>query len=237
MRHLKDITNLSNEAIAWQMKIPRETVRNILHQTTGAVIGNRASMAKGEKTGRPKKYTEEQINFMIQHATKNRENRHKTFTDLARDMTFPIDRQVSARLLAEKGYKLYVAEKKPELSQQNRDARLKFAIEHKDEPIDGHFDGWLFSNEMYYVLGPTERVIHVVRKSDERWHPDCVEYAQPEQVRIMFWEVIAYNVPCSECSLFLWEEETPEEQAEIIAMLERENEELEKSLDINPNWY
>ena len=63
----------------------------------------------------------------------------------------------------------------------------------------------------------------VIRKADEKYHPDCMNRKRQGEVKIMVWGAIIYGVPPADCPFYIWEEETEEEKIQSIAILEAEN--------------
>lgn len=65
---------------------------------------------------------------------------------------------------------------------------------------------------MYLNVGDHYGLEIVLRRVDEEFHEDCVDEKRADQVRIMFWGAIAYNVPCKDCPYVVWEGEKAHEK-------------------------
>ena len=190
------------------------------------------------RTGRPPTFDKLQCAAVIEIATRNASQRRKSYAQLARELDFEISRFTVSRVLQDSGYSQHIPRTKPFISEKNMVHRKAFSDELKDKPVNGYFDGWISTDEMYLLVGEHYGPERVIRKADEEWHPDCVSLKHPGQTRIMFWGAIAYQVPCSASPYFIWEEETLEEKELAAEMLEEENRIAEESVrEASQNWY
>ena len=190
------------------------------------------------RSGRPPRLTASMKLEVIATGTRNATQRRKSFAQLAREMPFSIHRTSLAKILQNAGYDRHIPRKKPHISGKNIEKRKEFSDSLKDKPVEGCFDGWIASDEMYLLAGSHYGPERVIRKADEEYHPDCIELERPGQVRLMFWGAIAYNIPCSESPFFVWEEETAKEQELALEMLAEENRAAEEEVqEAQKTWY
>ena len=235
------LANIGNE-----VDLPLSTVHDIVQYSLRNAGENKentnplepVNIRPSKSPGRPVTFSSQQRQTVIYLATKDASNRRKSFKLLARECPFHISNVWLARILREAGYTQHIPRAKPHLTSTNQKKRYIFSTEYKDRPLIGFWDGWIFTDEMYFVVGSHYGPERVIRNKDEEYHPDCVDRERPGDVRLMFWGAIAYNIPCLECPFYIWEEETPDEKAKATMILAEENRKAEEAVkEAKENWY
>lgn len=98
-----------------------------------------------------------------------------------------------SEMLSEKaGFSRRVARRKPPISERNRQARLRFAIEH----IGWTVEDWkkiLWSDETW-VNGDPHTKTYVIRRAGEEWDPTCIVERHRRRKGWMFWGCFHNNV-------------------------------------------
>ncbi|PUU73228.1 hypothetical protein B9Z19DRAFT_1069159 [Tuber borchii] len=87
---------------------------------------------------RPRKFSDEDHPTVVQYATRNRAQRHKSFALLAKELPFSIYRTQVAIVLKKQGYSLHIPCIKPAVSQPNYEARHRFCEENRTKPVEGY---------------------------------------------------------------------------------------------------
>lgn len=129
----------------------------------------------------------------------------------------------------EAGYRQHIPCRKPNLSVKNIEARYNFAVKLKNKPIAGSWDGWIWTDEMYLIVGAHYGPERVIRNGNEKWDDECVDRERPAQVQIMFWGAIIYNVACKDCPYFIWEKGAEAEKEAAATILSFQPASVEKA--------
>jgi transposase len=181
-----------------------------------------------KRPGRPKKFSEEQKSAVVTLATRNREQRRKSFTQLARECEFEISRQSLAAILAEQGYSRCIARRKPRIVPENQEKRLRFSRKHDNQEVVGFWDGWIWTDEMSRKVGKHYGLDLVIRNPEEEYHEDCLTEERQGDVTIMFWAAIIYGIPCAECPYHVWTIETEAEKEEAKEQIAEWNTKIDR---------
>ena len=229
-------TVASQAKVAKAMGVHRHTVARILHNAYENAAENKENrdpladenLQTKKRTGRPQRFGVTEREKVVQIATNDASARRKSFTLIARECSFKISNVTVARILDAAGYKQCIPREKPFLSEPNTQKRLAFALARVSKPIEGYWDGWIWTDEMSLIVGTHYGPERVLRRADEEYHPDCLNLKRPGETTVMFWGAIIYGIPPSECPFFIWEKETEEEKVEAEAILKEENKEIEK---------
>lgn len=116
-------SGLSERAIAKQLMLPKNSVRNILmhHEKTGKVEAQ-------SHPGRKRVVTSQDETHLRRLATAHRRQTMETITSLWNEATGKgYCKKTCARVLKRLGYSLYAAKKKPALSKKQAKSRLMWA--------------------------------------------------------------------------------------------------------------
>ena len=224
--------------------LSRSTASSIYqHATTVAAKENQDPLADSSlivkpHTGRPPKFSSAQRQQIVSFATSDASHRRCSFKQLARQAPFPISDVWLARILKQAGYDLHIPRAKPALSKPNQVKRLEFSMDKREKPVQGYWDGWIFTDEMHFVVGSHYGPERIIRNKEEEYHQDCVDLERPGEVRIMFWGAIIYGVACKNCPFYIWEEESKEEKEAAVEVLAEENTSAEEAVkELRQNWY
>ncbi|KAG0636979.1 hypothetical protein HOY80DRAFT_1086323 [Tuber brumale] len=238
--HHQEYHPVSEREIGNELGIPKSTVHDIIAHTeigiakakteTGISPLDNEKLQPAPCSGRLKKFNEEQQLAIIETATHNSQQRCKSFAMLAKEMPFEIHHTSLAHILKPARYNHHIPRTKPKISSNNLHKRKLFSDQLKDQPVQGYFDGWISTDEMYLVVGDYYGPKRVICKAGEEYHPDCVDLERPGQICLMFWDAIAYGIPCIECPFFVWKKETPEEKELALEMLAKENRIAEEAI-------
>ncbi|PWW75370.1 hypothetical protein C7212DRAFT_345357 [Tuber magnatum] len=163
--HHQERHPLSECEIGNELGIPKSTVHDIIAHTETSVAKAKTEMGisplddeklqPAPRSGRPKKFNEEQQRAIIETATRDAQ-------------------QCPA------GYDHHIPRTKPKVSSNNLHKRKLFSDQLKDQPVQGYFDGWISTDEMYLVVGDHYGPERVIRKAGEEYYPDCVNLERPE---------------------------------------------------------
>jgi len=111
--------------IAKYFNRPTPSIQTILKQNLPIIHAPTAPR------GRPAlKFTEEQINYMIAHATALQENKRKTLVQIAQECGYRGNEKTLRKAFAAFGYGRQIARKKYALTAVYRAERLAFALAH-----------------------------------------------------------------------------------------------------------
>jgi transposase len=147
-----------------------------------------------KRAGRPPKLNADEIDRLEEFMLSSKKTRRMTYQQLA-DNLYPegdIGVEAVKYALKSRGYKRYVALRKPPLSEANRLARLAWANSHLHWTIDQWRD-ILWSDETWVIAG-NHRKTYVTRKKDESLDPSCVEERHQRPSGWMFWGSFHSNV-------------------------------------------
>ena len=228
-------TTITSQAkVAKAMGVHRHTVARIMHDAYENATENKENrdpladenLQTKKRLGRPQRFGVAEREMVVQIATKDASARRKSFSLPARECPFQISNVTVARILDTAGYKQCIPREKPFLSEPNIEKRLAFALSRASKPIEGYWDGWIWTDEMSLIVGTHYGPERVLRKAEEEYHPDCLNLKRPGETTVMFWGAIIHGIPPCDCPFFIWEKETEEEKTEAEAILEEENKEI-----------
>jgi transposase len=146
------------------------------------------------KAGRPPKLNKEEVDRLEEYVLQSKKTRRLTYQQLA-DTLYPegeVGAEAVKYALKSRGYKRYVALRKPPLSEQNRIARLAWANSH----VDWTMEQWrqiLWSDETWVIAG-NHRKTYITRKNGEALEPNCIEERRQRASGWMFWGSFHSNV-------------------------------------------
>ena len=139
------------------------------------------------KAGRPPRLNKEETDRVEEFITQSKETRRMTYLQVA-EALWP-EGEVSAEsvkyALYKRGYRRYLAMRKPPLSEANRVARLAWAREHINWTIE-QWRSILWSDETW-VTARRHRRTWVTRKPGEELEPTCIITRVRKQQGWMFW--------------------------------------------------
>jgi transposase-like protein len=95
------------------------------------------------KSGRPRVSIEEEDEELVEYI---KENHFKNAVQAKGNVQFPGCVQTARNRMREQGLRSYVASKKPDISDRNRQTRVEYATEARELPAE-NFDDWDFSDE------------------------------------------------------------------------------------------
>ena len=191
---LRDI-GWKQQDIATKLAISIDTVRY--------AIKTRAT-PQHNKAGRPSKLSDAQVDEIITWISSSTRNRRLPFYKVTAEL-FPnseISVDTLRYALKKRGYKRYVALRKPPLSAKNKEDRLRWAIEHLDWTIN-QWKLIIWSDETWVTAGRHKKT-YVTRKQGEELDITCVLQRQRRPPGWMFWDCFHGNT--KGISLF-WEKD------------------------------
>ena len=174
---LRDI-GWKQQDIATKLAISIDTVRY--------AIKTRAT-PQHNKAGRPSKLSDAQVDEIITWISSSTRNRRLPFYKVTAEL-FPnseISVDTLRYALKKRGYKRYVALRKPPLSAKNKEDRLRWAIEHLDWTIN-QWKLIIWSDETWVTAGRHKKT-YVTRKQGEELDITCVLQRQRRPPGWMFW--------------------------------------------------
>jgi hypothetical protein len=146
-----------------------------------------------KRSGRPPILSEEQVDEVELFVRATRASRLLSYENLAWGpfRKFGVGPVAIKNALERRGYRRYVARRKPVISEENKRERLQFALEH----VDWSQEQWssiLWTDETW-VTGIRHRKQYVTRKRDEELDPTCVLDKISRPKGWMFWGCFAGN--------------------------------------------
>jgi transposase len=102
-----------------------------------------------------------------------RSNRRATLSDITNILPNKMSVSTLKRHLKDIGIQKHIAVKKPYLTAAHIQARLEFALRHKNWTLED----WLkviWSDESKVEIGKNPRAVWVLRTSEEKYHTDCL---------------------------------------------------------------
>jgi transposase len=179
----------------------------------------------GSRSGRPKKQTEEIISEVLSKVRTDRYGREKTCAQIALEVGGVSDITVW-RILRASGHRKTKPTRKPGLTEDMREARLKFALDHKYWTVED-WKRVIWSDESSVVCGFRRGGYRVWRKPEERFNKSCIRPRWKGYSSFMFWGCFSWDKkgPCH-----IWKAETKAQRKENDKLLEKLNIELEPSL-------
>jgi hypothetical protein len=155
--------------------------------------------------------SEGQIDYLVAHATANKQQRYKPWPVIAQECGLgDISQATIYRAFEARGYTRARPRKKPYLTKDQKTARYNFAKRMLYELRTGA-DVIVCVDEAKATAGIVgERL--VTRTSDELWHEDCVEPKFDKRTGLLFFGIIGRNFK-GKCYIF--DPESPEERKRI----------------------
>ena len=139
------------------------------------------------KAGRPPKLTEEQIDDLIAWISSSARNRRIPYYKVVKE--FYPDNSISVEALRyalkKRGYKRYIALRKPPLTAKNKRERLQWALDHADWTIN-QWKLILWSDETWVTAGRHKKT-YVTRKQGEELEETCIVQRVKEKAGWIFW--------------------------------------------------
>lgn len=153
----------SQNQIAKQYGIPRQTVNDIIHRWKQFGVVDPLA-----RSGRPKKTTPRMDRAIKFASSKARFN---TPRSIGKEVGANVSPRTVARRLNEYGLRARFARRKPLLSQKNIERRLQYAKDH----VENQWNGILFSDEKKWKLYGSDGRVIVRRRDGEAYHKDCIK--------------------------------------------------------------
>jgi transposase len=140
------------------------------------------------RTGRPKKFTDRHKRQIVLHITRNHKSRRLSVASIIKDLQLEASPSTLKRTLKGLGYNHRIARRRPFLKKLDRKRRLQFARRHAHFTVED-WKAFIWTDEMSVKVG-MERSTQdwVWRRTDEEFHPDCIDYnKRPTGTGMMFW--------------------------------------------------
>jgi len=144
-----------------------------------------------KRTGRHPTLTDEQVDEIELFICSKRSNRLLSYERLAIGplRRFGVGPDAIKNALERRGYRRYVAYRKPPLSEKNKQERLQFAREHVNwTPRQWSLILW---TDETWVTGIRHRKQYVTRRRGEELHPTCILERTSRPKGWMFWGCFA----------------------------------------------
>ncbi|EED11520.1 conserved hypothetical protein [Talaromyces stipitatus ATCC 10500] len=126
-----------------------------------------------------------EIDDLISFVTSSRYARYLTYRELALHLDLGYSQWAIRSALLSRGYRRYVARRKPPLSPENKQKRLLWAQEYLSWS-PSQWEAILWSDEIWVNPGHHTRT-WVTRRKDEVFHEDCTIERRPHKIGWMFW--------------------------------------------------
>lgn len=128
---------------------------------------------------------------LIEWVTSSRESRYTPWIEIPSILGWNCGEKAIRTAMKKEGYTRAVSRKKPPLSEQNRQIRLQWALEHVNWTQE-QWDKILWSDETWVMPGAHKRQ-WVTRKigPSELYHQDCVVEKHQRKIGWMFWGTIS----------------------------------------------
>jgi transposase len=140
------------------------------------------------RSGRPVKLSDRHKRQIVMHITRNHESRRLSLMSIIHDLQLEVSDRTLKRTLKSLGYNHRIARRRPFLKKLDRKRRLQFAKRHAHFTIED-WKAFIWTDEMSVKIG-MERSTRdwVWRKTDEEFHPDCIDYRKRATgTGMMFW--------------------------------------------------
>ncbi len=217
----------SNRDIEAKTGVPARTIRRICHRAadrgfdpTERPILEDHHVKNAPKSGRPKKRTEEKINEVLALVTRDRYAREKTCANLA--ASAGVSAMTLWRILRSQGFRKAKPTRKPCLTDEMKQARLKFCRDHAD---------W-DEEQWYSVIWTDETSISGTRRGAWRLWRRRYERHNKAGIRmrfkkpnwsLMFWGCFSYyeKGPC-----YIYKPKTAAQKRESQRQIDELNREL-----------
>src|SRR5436853_5164096 len=138
--------------------------------------------------GRPQKLSDRHKRQIIFHITRNHQSRRLSALSIIRDLQLNIHPNTLKHTLKDLGYNHCIARRRPFLKKVDWKRRLQFAKRHAHLTIED-WKAYIWTDEMSIKVG-MERSTQdwVWRRTDEEFHPDCINYKKRATgTGMMFW--------------------------------------------------
>lgn len=145
-----------------------------------------AANRKRSRSGRPLKLDYRDRRRLVRHATKNKRQRQKLWTEIAQECGIEASLTAIRHAFEIAGYSRYPPRYKPYLNETHKQKRLEFCI----EMLEHDSDWWkkvVWTDETPVKVGQRRGQIWVTRKKNEAYHKDCVHPRFSKYSDLMFW--------------------------------------------------
>lgn len=124
---------------------------------------------------------DEEVDYLIRFITSSRYARYLTYRELALHLDLGYSQWAIRSALLSRGYRRYIAQRKPPLSPENQQKRLLWAQEHLNWS-PSQWEAILWTDETWVNPGHHTRT-WVTRRKDEVFHEDCTVLLNSAHVR------------------------------------------------------
>jgi transposase len=173
------------------------------------------------RSGRPTKATEEQKAELLDHVRKDRTGREKSTAELGE--LIGVSPRTAHRILRNAGLVKRKPTWKPGLTPAMREARLQFALRHRDWTLKD-WKNVIWTDETSVVLGHRRGGVRVWRRPGERYDKTCVRTRWKKASEFMFWGTFSYE---HKGPMHIWKTETAAEKKVAQIEIDRLNAALE----------
>ena len=194
--------NVSNSSI--------QAVRKRVHDDANKenVPPIQAANNRHSRSGRPVKIDVRDRRRLVRHATKNKANRRKPWSQIAQECGIDASYTAIAHAFEIAGYIRRPPRYKPALSLEQKQKRLEFCV----AMLEKDPDWWrmiVWTDETPIKVGAHRGQVWVTRKKNEAYHPDCVNPRFTKYSDLMFWG--AFSAECRG-PYHIWARETTDEK-------------------------
>lgn len=178
------------------------------------------------RSGRPSKQTKDTTSAVVLTVRRDRYGREKSCADIAgmlREKGIELSASTVYRILKKAGFRKTKPTRKPGLTKQMREDRLKWCLEHKDWTLED-WKNVIWSDETSVVLLHRRGGYRVWRKADEAFVRSCIRERWKGYSEFMFWACFSYDKkgPCH-----CWIPETKKDKEKADKEIEEMNKNLE----------
>jgi transposase len=145
-----------------------------------------------KRKGRPSKLNQEEVDEIIAWVCASKTNRRTPWVHIPIILELNVSYYCVRTALRNAGFSRRVARRKPPVSERNRQARLRWAIEH----IEWTIEDWrkiLWSDETW-CNGDRHTKTYVTRRAGEEWDPTCIVERYQRRKGWMFWGCFYGNI-------------------------------------------
>ena len=155
-----------------------------------------------KRKGRKSMLTDDEVQNIINWICASRKNRRTSWISIPTLLHLNVSYKTIRTALRNAGFSRRVARRKPPISEKNRLARLRFAIEHSNWSLD-QWAKILWSDETW-INGDRHTKTYVTRRKGEEWDPTCIVEKFQRRKGWMFWACFHGDIkgPC-----LFWEKE------------------------------
>jgi transposase len=137
------------------------------------------------RSGRPSTLSADATDQIIEWICASKANRRCRWDQIPRKLGLDIGYYAVRYTLRKAGFSCRLARRKPPISERNREARLAFALEHRDWTSE-QWNSVLWTDETWQIGGRHTRT-WVTRRRGEEWDPTCIIERFQRRVGWMFW--------------------------------------------------